>query len=256
MLMCYNIENNCTFNSIHRKQGKRMNGKNKNPNDLKNKKNNPQKPSPKNGMNFFIWFLIIFGFLYMFQWVFSSMEETSKGMTYKQLYDMVETNDQTGEILSAVMVRDRVEGKLISGQNFSVNIPNEDPRLLGLLLRNVPDFDVKPPQTFLSNLFFSLGPMLLFILFLWFFIYKGSSSMGGGKMMSFGKSRAKLATKDKMKITFDDVAGIEEAKEELKEVIEFLKSPKKFQRLGGKMPKGVLLMGPPGTGKKIGRAHV
>ncbi len=228
-----------------------MNGKNQNPNDLKNKKNNPKKPSPKNSMNFFIWFLIIFGFLYIFQWVFSSMEETSKGMTYKQLYDMVETNDQTGEILSAVMVRDRVEGKLISGQNFSVNIPNEDPKLLGLLLRNVPDFDVKPPQTFLSNLFFSLGPMLLFILFLWFFIYKGSSSMGGGKMMSFGKSRAKLATKDKMKITFDDVAGIEEAKEELKEVIEFLKSPKKFQRLGGKMPKGVLLMGPPGTGKTL-----
>jgi cell division protease FtsH len=92
--------------------------------------------------------------------------------------------------------------------------------------------------------------MLIFIFFLWFFIYRGASA-GGGKMMSFGKSRARLATKDKLLVTFNDAAGIEEAKEELKEVIEFLKDPRKFQKLGGKMPKGVLLMGPPGTGKTL-----
>ena len=152
---------------------------------------------------------------------------------------MLETNDRTGEIVSAVKIENRISGKLSTGRSFMVNIPEEDPDLIKLLRQNVPDFDVKPPQTFLSYLFYALGPMLIFNFFLWFFIYRGAAA-GGGKMLSFGKSRAKLAQKDKMKITFNDVAGIEEAKEELKEVIEFLKDPRKFQKLGGKMPKGVL----------------
>ena len=214
------------------------------------KKSPPKGPMPQNSKNLFVWVIIVIGVFYIFQWVFSSIEDTSHEMTYKGFYQAVETNNDTGVILTAVKVEDRVTGKLNDGKQYIVNIPAGDEDLVRLLRMNVPEFDVKPPQTFLSNLFYTLGPMLLFIFFLWFFIYRGASS-GGGKMMAFGKSRAKLATKDKMKITFEDVAGVEEAKEELKEVIDFLKDPRKFQKLGGKMPKGVLLMGPPGTGKTL-----
>ncbi len=219
--------------------------------DNKNKKQKNLSPEPpRNGKNLFVWVLIIVGLFYLFQWVFSSLEETTREMTYKEFYQTVETNRESGQIVSAIKIKDQIAGKMSDGRQFTVNVPGEDPDLVRLLRENVPDFDVKPPQTFLSNLFYSLGPMLIFILFLWFFIYRGASA-GGGKMLSFGKSRAKLATKDKMSVTFDDVAGIEEAKEELREVIEFLKAPRKFQKLGGKMPKGVLLMGPPGTGKTL-----
>lgn len=210
----------------------------------------PGKPPPKNDSGLVMWILIIVALFSLFQWVFSSFEKTSQDMTYKEFYDSVAVNKQTGMIVSAVKIQDRVSGRLSDGRSFSVTVPDREDGLVPLMRNNIPEFDVKPPQTFLSNLFYSLGPMLLFIFFLWFFIYRGASS-GGGRMMAFGKSRARLASKDKNKVTFNDAAGIEEAKEELKEVIEFLKDPKKFQRLGGKMPKGVLLMGPPGTGKTL-----
>ncbi len=204
----------------------------------------------KKNKNAFMWVFIVLGLFYMFQWVFTSMEDTTQVMTYKEFFDAVESNAQTGVIVSAAKTVDRITGTLSDGKRFVVNVPADDMDIVRALRKNVPNFDITPPQTFLANLFYSLGPMLIFILFLWFFIYRGASA-GGGKMMSFGKSRAKLATKEKMKVTFDDAAGIDEAKEELKEVIEFLKSPRKFQKLGGKMPKGVLLMGPPGTGKTL-----
>ena len=219
-------------------------------NDFKKKKPTLPKKPEKGDKNLILWILIIVGLFSLFQWVFTSFEDSSHQMTYKEFYQTVASNAQTGVIASAVKIDDRVSGKFNDGKPFTVNIPHDNAALIELMRENIADFDVKPPQTFLSNLFYSLGPMLLFILFLWFFIYRGASQ-GGGRMLSFGKSRAKLATKGSMKVTFNDVAGIEEAKEELKEVIEFLKDPKKFQKLGGKMPKGVLLMGPPGTGKTL-----
>ncbi len=220
---------------------------------FRKKINNSKKTSKKNKKKFpdnLSWIFIIVGLFFLFQWVFSSYDQNSRDVTYKLFYEMVESNSTTGDIVSAVKTNNRISGQLSDGKTFIVDIPENDPDLIKLLRENVPEFDISPPQTFLANLFYSLGPMLIFILFLWFFIYRGAAG-GGGKIMSFGKSRAKLATKDKMKVTFDDVAGIEEAKEELKEVIEFLKNPRKFQKLGGKMPKGVLLMGPPGTGKTL-----
>jgi cell division protease FtsH len=217
-----------------------------------NESKNQQDPKkqPKPNKNAFVWVLVVLGLFYIYQWIFTSYEDMEGQLTYKQFHDILESNERTNRIVSAVKMSDRVSGTLDDGKQFMVYIMDDDEALVKLMSDQIPEFDIKPSQTLLSNLFYTLGPMLLFIGFLWFFVYR-NASMGGGKMMSFGKSRAKLAGKESLKVTFNDVAGIEEAKEELKEVIEFLKDPKKFQKLGGKMPKGVLLMGPPGTGKTL-----
>jgi len=97
----------------------------------------------------------------------------------------------------------------------------------------------------------TIGPIVLLMLFFYLFFFRQMRSAGGGGLLSFGRSRAKVANKDKMTVTFADVAGIDEAKDQVKELIEFLRNPRKFERLGGRVPRGVLLMGPPGTGKTL-----
>ncbi|MFA5389418.1 MAG: ATP-dependent zinc metalloprotease FtsH [Candidatus Omnitrophota bacterium] len=207
------------------------------------------KSGNKINKNILFWIGIFLLLIYIFRMDSFSAASVPKELSYGEFYRLVKDNRETSAIKSVVKMEDQLKGFFSSGGRFTVRIPQEDPELLSLLRNNVPDFDIKPPKTMWANIFYSLGPMILFIAFLWFFMYRGAQ--GGGKILSFGKSRARQIAGDKLKITFDNVAGVDEAKEELKEIIEFLRDPKRFQKLGGKIPKGVLLMGPPGTGKTL-----
>lgn len=193
------------------------------------------------------WLLIILGIFYLIN--FLSVSLPVKELKYGDFYRRLKENPSTGEIVYVAKIDSRLEGKTKEGIQFFVIIPDDDKDLLALLRENVPQFEVKT-QPLLISLLFSLGPVILLILFWWLMAARGEQL--GNRIMGFGKIRPKLAEEGKsQKITFNDVAGVDEAKEELQEVIEFLKDPKKFQRLGGKIPKGVLLVGPPGCGKTL-----
>ncbi|MDP8253217.1 MAG: ATP-dependent zinc metalloprotease FtsH [Candidatus Kaelpia aquatica] len=168
-------------------------------------------------------------------------------LKYSEFYKIL--RDSPGDIRLVVKTENLIRGELEDGTGFRVMIPDEDRDFIALMRENISDFRVEPPKTLLLQVLFSVGPILLFIAFLWF-LHRGSRG-GAGRIFSFGKIKTRLGTDGQDKITFNDVAGVTEAKEELKEIIDFLTDPKKFQRLGGKIPRGVLLTGPPGTGKTL-----
>jgi len=155
-----------------------------------------------------------------------------------------------GKVKSVVISGNDVLGKYTDGKEFRTYRPS-DASISETLLEKKVDVSAKPEEEKFSwfSIFISWFPLILLV-GVWIFFMRQMQA-GGGKAMSFGKSRAKLLTESQGKITFEDVAGIEEAKEELEEIIQFLKDPKKFTKLGGRIPKGVLLMGPPGTGKTL-----
>ncbi len=220
-----------------------------------NNKKNRKKPVINNDLGQGLRLILTWGLLILATWFLfkgtPGMMETAqpKETTYSEFYSIVKNNLTTHKIVSAVKVEDTIRGIFSDGTRFTINIPTDDPDLIRALRENVPSFEIKHPA-FVSSLFWAILPTLVFVGLLWLIFYR-SAAQGGGKILAFGKSRARLVTPDMPKTTFADVAGVDEAKEELKEVIEFLKDPKRFQRLGGKIPKGVLLMGPPGCGKTL-----
>ena len=155
-----------------------------------------------------------------------------------------------GEVRSVTISGDLISGKFADGKTFQTYAPL-DLELIKTLRDKQIQFDAKPAQSdsFLTNALLYWLPTLLLI-GVWVFFIRQMQS-GGGKAMGFGKSKAKLLTERQGRVTFEDVAGVDEAKEDLHEIVEFLKDPHKFQRLGGKIPKGALLIGPPGTGKTL-----
>ncbi len=213
-----------------------------------NSQNKPKSDKNKKFKRFpFGWLFVFFLFIILIN-SFGNIPITGipKEITYSQFYKLLKDNPDS--IKKVTKTETILQGDLSDNSKFFVNIPENDQELLSLMRTNLNNFEVKPARTFWITLLFNLGPILLLIFFWWMMAARGEQL--GSKIMTFGKVKSKIQSNTE-KATFDDVAGVDEAKEELKEVIEFLKDPKKFQKLGGKIPKGVLLVGPPGCGKTL-----
>ena len=193
--------------------------------------------------NIALWLVICLMVVMLFQ-MFKQPERAGAGLSYSEFLSMVER----GNVVQVTIQGENISG--LSNQGPFKTYAPKDPELIKLLRSKEVRITAKPEED--SNWFqvlLSWVPMLLLI-GVWVFFMR-QMQVGGGKALSFGKSRARLMTDSQEKVTFDDVAGIDEAKEELQEIIEFLRDPRKFTRLGGRIPKGVLLVGAPGTGKTL-----
>ena len=180
---------------------------------------------------------------------FSGRKSGESGMSYSQFLQSV----KEGQVRQVNIDERVIHGLMGTGEKFTTYSPPDDPHLVDDLLENHVEIKVDPPETesFLTQIFISWFPMLLLI-GVWIFFMRQMQGGGGGRSaMSFGKSKARLIEEDQIKVTFQDVAGCDEAKEDVQEMVDFLKDPGKFQKLGGKIPRGALMVGPPGTGKTL-----
>ena len=175
-------------------------------------------------------------------------QQTARKLTYTEFYQAIERN----EVDEVTMSGHEIVGKFKKGdanERFTTTVPDDTALVPALRKHGVNITYESPSQTPILSLVVNMVPFVLMALLLVFLLRQAQS--GGSQALSFGRSRAKLQSENRPKVTFNDVAGVDEAKEELGEVVEFLKYPKKFQALGARIPKGVLLLGPPGSGKTL-----
>jgi len=204
----------------------------------------------QNFRNFALWAIIALLLIALFQ-LFSNGSQTAgtREVPYSQFLSDVDS----GRVQSVVIQGPRISGKYSDGATPFQTYAPEDPALVGRLESKNIQINAAPPGDNTNpiwSMLLSFGPILL-ILAVWIFLMRQMQGGAGGKAMGFGKSKAKLLTEAHGRVTFQDVAGVDEAKQDLEEIVEFLREPQKFQRLGGKIPRGVLLVGPPGTGKTL-----
>lgn len=174
--------------------------------------------------------------------------DNTNEISYSQFIQSV----KQGNVSSVKIAGSQISGVTALGDEFDTYSPG-DLGLMGDLLNNGVSVQATPPtkESFLKQLIISLAPILLLIGVIMYTMRGAGGAMGGKNPMSFGKSKARLITKDESHVTFEDVAGVDEAKEEVSELVDFLSDPSKFTKVGGKIPKGVLMIGPPGTGKTL-----
>ena len=197
--------------------------------------------------NLLLWLIIAIVLMSVFN-SFGDHHPAARSMDYSRFIN----NVKQGQVGRVVIKGHNITGVSKTGQRFQTYAPT-DSGLIDQLLNNGVNVNAKPPeqQSLLLQIFINWFPLLLFV-GVWIFFMRQMQGGGGGRSaMSFGKSKARMLTEDTNKVTFDDVAGVEEAKEEVKELVEFLRDPTKFQKLGGRIPRGVLMTGSPGTGKTL-----
>ena len=198
--------------------------------------------------NIILWVVIALVLVAVFNNVGSKKTVDPTAMSYSQFIGAV----NAAQVKQVTIEGQTVHGITATGEKFSTFTP-DDPHLVDDLLKNNVEVKALPPEqpSLLMQILISWFPMLLFI-GVWIFFIRQMQGGGGGRgAMSFGKSKARLLEEDQVKVTFADVAGCDEAKEDVTEMVDFLKDPSKFQKLGGKIPRGALMVGPPGTGKTL-----
>ncbi len=201
-----------------------------------------------NFRNFALWVIIV---LLVVALVVLFQKPGERAPTQEINFSQLLTDADQGHIREVTIAGSDITGHYTDGKSFSTYAPN-DPNLVGMLYKKNVQITARPPSdgnSWLVTLLVNGLPLIAFI-GMWIFLSRQMQG-AGGKAMGFGKSKAKLLTEAHGRVTFEDVAGVDEAKEDLEEIVEFLRDPQKFQRLGGRIPRGVLLVGPPGTGKTL-----